>query len=131
VTPTGQHQARTAGQVCHCRAFLGLGDADTLIQNSTTGADGETFPRRSDVAYRWRAGGTGRPAGSLAAVRLTEFWSRMRAQFGESYADSVARDHVLTVLGGRTVNQALDDGEDVKVIWGAICETFKVPSGLR
>jgi hypothetical protein len=55
----------------------------------------------------------------------------MRAQFGDSYADSVARDHVLTVLGGRTVNQALDEGEDVKVIWAAVCETFKVSSRLR
>jgi hypothetical protein len=64
-------------------------------------------------------------------VRLTEFWDRMRAQFGETYADSVARDHVLTVLGGRTVNQALDDGEDVKTIWRAVCETFNVPGRLR
>lgn len=81
--------------------------------------------------YRCLFSGAGGQAGSLTAVRLTEFWNRMRAQFGESYADSVARDHVLTVLDGRTVNQALDDGEDVKVIWGAVCETFKVPSRLR
>ena len=70
-------------------------------------------------------------AGSLTRVRLTEFWNRMRAQFGETYADSVARDHVLTVLGGRTVNQALADGEDAKTIWRAVCDTFNVPSQLR
>jgi hypothetical protein len=70
-------------------------------------------------------------ADSLARVRLTEFWDRMRAQFGETYADSVARDHVLTVLGGRTVNQALADGEDAKMIWRAVCDTFNVPSQLR
>jgi len=55
----------------------------------------------------------------------------MRAQFGETYADSVARDHVLTVLAGRTVNQALADGEDAKVVWRAVCETFDVPARLR
>jgi hypothetical protein len=55
----------------------------------------------------------------------------MRAQFGETYADSVARDHVLTALGGRTVSQALDDGEDVRVVWRAVCEAFKVPDRLR
>jgi hypothetical protein len=43
-------------------------------------------------------------------VRLTVFWERMRAQFGDSYADSVAKDFVLAGLGGRTVDQALADG---------------------
>src|ERR1019366_6607965 len=59
--------------------------------------------------------------GSLTRVRLTAFWERMRAQFGETYAESVAKDHVLALLGGRTVNEALADGEDVKVVWGAGC----------
>ena len=47
---------------------------------------------------------------SLARVRLTEFWNRMRAQFGDVYADSVAKDYVLAALGSRTVNQAIADG---------------------
>jgi hypothetical protein len=68
---------------------------------------------------------------SLARVRLTTFWERMRAQFGETYADSVARDYVLSSLGGRTVNQALADGEDAKIVWRAVCEAFKVPERLR
>jgi len=89
-----------------------------------------TFPDR-EPRRRFPLAPAGLSRGSLAAVRLTEFWNRMRAQFGESYADSVARDHVLTVLGGRTVTQALDDGEDVKVIWRAVCESFKIPDRLR
>src|ERR1035441_669430 len=28
-------------------------------------------------------------------VRLTEFWRRMREQFGNAYAESVAKDHVF------------------------------------
>ncbi len=64
-------------------------------------------------------------------MRLTAFWDRMRAQFGETYAESVAKDHVLTTLGGRTVNQALADGEDAKTVWRAVCETFNVPERLR
>jgi hypothetical protein len=64
-------------------------------------------------------------------VRLTMFWERMRAQFGEAYADSVAKDYVLSSLGGRTVNRALADGEDAKVVWRAVCETFHVPESLR
>jgi len=55
----------------------------------------------------------------------------MRAQFGEEYAESVAKDYVLSNLGGRTVNKALADGEDAKVIWRAVSETFNVPESLR
>jgi hypothetical protein len=64
-------------------------------------------------------------------MRLTEFWERMRAQFGDTYADSVAKDYVLSSLGGRTVTAALADGEDAKVVWRAVCETFDVPASLR
>ena len=68
---------------------------------------------------------------NLARVRLTVFWERMRQQFGEVYAQSVAQDYVLAALGSRTVNQALADGEDVKVIWRAVCDAFRVPERLR
>lgn len=64
-------------------------------------------------------------------MRLTEFWERMREQFGDSYADSVAKDFVLSTLAGRTVSQALADGEDPKLVWRAVGETFNVPGRLR
>ena len=65
------------------------------------------------------------------AMRLTEFWARMREQFGAGYAESVAKDYVLSGLGGRTVNKALADGEDAKVVWRAVSEQFNVPDRLR
>ena len=55
----------------------------------------------------------------------------MNEQFGEVYAQSVAKDYVLAGLGGRTISQALADGEDVKVIWRAVCAAFNVPERLR
>lgn len=64
-------------------------------------------------------------------MRLTALWERMNTQFGAEYADSVARDFVLAGLGGRTVHQALDDGEEPKLIWRAVCESFDVPARLR
>jgi len=64
-------------------------------------------------------------------VRLTEFWRRMNTQFGEVYAQSVAKDFVFANLGGRTVERALADGVDAKVVWRAVCDTFKVPENLR
>jgi len=64
-------------------------------------------------------------------VRVTEFWDRMRAQFGDTYAQSVAKDYVFDELGGRTIERALADGEDAKVIWRAVSDTFDVPQNLR
>lgn len=64
-------------------------------------------------------------------MRLTEFWARMNEQFGDVYAESLAKDYVLSNLGERTVNKALADGEDAKVVWRAVCDTFNVPDSLR
>jgi hypothetical protein len=69
--------------------------------------------------------------GTLAAVKLTEFWDRMHQQFGEAYAESVAKDQVMAALGNRTVNEALADGEDAKTVWRAVCQAFDVPERLR
>ncbi|WUH90550.1 DUF3046 domain-containing protein [Streptomyces sp. NBC_00433] len=64
-------------------------------------------------------------------MRLTIFWERMRAQFGDAYADSFARDHVMAELGGRTVHQALDDGWETRDVWRAVCAAMDVPAGRR
>jgi predicted metalloprotease len=64
-------------------------------------------------------------------VRLTVFWDRMNQQFGETYAESVAKDYVMAELGGRTIDQALGEGESAKRVWQAVCATFDVPQRLR
>ncbi|MGI8696937.1 MAG: DUF3046 domain-containing protein [Mycobacteriales bacterium] len=64
-------------------------------------------------------------------MRLTEFRSLMACQFGSAYADTVARDYVFRVLGGRTVDQAIEAGVDPKVVWRAVCEEFDVPPSQR
>lgn len=64
-------------------------------------------------------------------MKLTEFRGLMAAQFGPARAGSVAADHVFSALGGRTVDQALDAGEDPKVVWFAVCDDFEVPAVLR
>lgn len=64
-------------------------------------------------------------------MRLTEFWNRMNAHFGAAYADSFARDHVMTGLGGRTVNQALDAGWEAKDVWRVVCVAVDVPASAR
>ena len=64
-------------------------------------------------------------------MRLTDFWERMGRQFGSTYAESLATDHVLSALGSRTVRQALEDGEDAKAVWRAVCDEFEVPARNR
>ena len=64
-------------------------------------------------------------------MKLTQFWERMREQFGPSYADAVARDQVIGSLGGLSPNDALAEGIDPKTVWLAVCEHFEVPSGMR
>jgi Protein of unknown function (DUF3046) len=64
-------------------------------------------------------------------MRTTEFWERMRAQFGDVYAQSLAKDYVFASLGDRTVERALAEGVDVKVIWRAVADAFNVPENQR
>lgn len=55
----------------------------------------------------------------------------MRQQFGDAYAQSVAKDHVMAELDGRTIEQALADGVPAKKVWQAVVATFDVPASLR
>ena len=75
--------------------------------------------------------GCTRRAGHTAAVRLTDFWFRMRQHFGPTYAESFAHDFVLGELGGRTIDEALAQGVDVQEIWRAVCRTVEVAPKLR
>jgi hypothetical protein len=64
-------------------------------------------------------------------MRITVFRKLMSQEFGEVRADMLARDHVFSSLGGRTVDQALDAGLEPKEIWRAVCEAFEVPPERR
>ncbi|MCC3779835.1 DUF3046 domain-containing protein [Streptomyces sp. UNOB3_S3] len=64
-------------------------------------------------------------------MRLTVFWQRMADYFGSAYADSFARDHVMSELGGRTVHQALDAGWNAKDVWRAVCRALEIPEDRR
>ncbi|MCF6745076.1 DUF3046 domain-containing protein [Blastococcus sp. KM273128] len=64
-------------------------------------------------------------------MRLQEFWSRLDGQFGSMRAQSVARDHVFSELGGRTAVDAIEAGLPVRKVWLAVCEAFDVPPRER
>ena len=114
---------KMASNRMQARVRRGLGWPGPTGRRAEPGGPG-TEPRRRRVPPR-------AAPGSLSAVRLTEFWQRMDEQFGAAYAQSVAKDYVLAGLGGRTAAQALADGEDVKVIWRAICAALNLPDRVR
>jgi len=64
-------------------------------------------------------------------MRITMFRRSMSEEFGATRAETLSRDHVLSGLEGRTVEQALAAGVPPKVIWQEVCSAFDVPAERR
>lgn len=64
-------------------------------------------------------------------MRLTDFWMRMEAHFGPTYAYSWAKDTMLKDLGSRTVEQAIAAGIDTVDIWRAVWAYEGLPASER
>ena len=64
-------------------------------------------------------------------MRHTEFWARMDAALGTAYARVWARQHVIGELDGRTVEEALAQGEAPKRVCRAVAEALALPESQR
>ena len=64
-------------------------------------------------------------------MRLTDFWERMEQALGANYTRSWATDFHIPDLAGRTVDQALADGEDTLVVWRAVHKTLGLEAKYR
>jgi hypothetical protein len=64
-------------------------------------------------------------------MRITVFRNLMTEEFGPIRATTLSRDHVLSGLGGHTVEQALRSGVPTKEIWRQVCVEFDVPPERR
>lgn len=64
-------------------------------------------------------------------MRITVFRRLMAEEFGPGRAEVLAKDHVFSSLGGRTIDQALEAGTPAKEIWRAVCVEFEVPAERR
>ncbi len=64
-------------------------------------------------------------------MRHTEFWARMEAALGPSYARSWAHQFVIGELGERTVEEALAAGEPPKAVWAAVHRVLELPASER
>lgn len=64
-------------------------------------------------------------------MRHTEFWERMDLALGPAYSRSWASLHVLAEVGGRTAQQALDEGVPAKTVWRAVWAALELPAKDR
>lgn len=65
-------------------------------------------------------------------MRHTEFWQRMEeALESPAYARFWAEQQVISELGGRTAQQALDAGEPPRSVWRAVWAHLGLPARLR
>lgn len=71
------------------------------------------------------------PIPPVGPMRHTEFWVRMEDTLGAGYARVWATQHVLASLGGRTVDQALAEGESPRVVWRAVWAELDLPARER
>jgi hypothetical protein len=76
-------------------------------------------------------GGLPRPSATMDGVRLSEFWVRMERRLGAGYARSWAAAQLVQHVVGRTVVQALEQGEDAKTVWRAVAEATDAPPAER
>ena len=66
-------------------------------------------------------------------MRLTDFWARLEEAFGPAYARSLAADHTFADLDGRTIDDAIAQGEETATVWRAVVAAYpeRVPVRLR
>lgn len=64
-------------------------------------------------------------------MRITVFRRLLAEEFGPARAETLARDHVLSALGGLTIDQALAAGTEPRQAWIAICDAMEVPAARR
>jgi len=87
------------------------------------------LPRRRGIRA-WRYGDC---AGlcTLERVQEREFWQLLEEVLGRGYGRALAHDQVLDRLDGMTAIEALDAGEEPRVVWNVLCDQMNIPDSRR
>lgn len=64
-------------------------------------------------------------------MRHTEFWARLEAALGQGYYRVWADQFVMSDLGRRTAQEALDAGVPPKEVWAAVWSALELPPSER
>ena len=68
---------------------------------------------------------------TLGRVQEREFWQLLEEVLGRSYGRALARDQVLDRLNGLTAVEALEMGEEPRVVWNVLCDQMNIPDSKR
>lgn len=60
-----------------------------------------------------------------------EFWQLLEEVLGRSYGRALARDQVLDRLNGLTAVEALEMGEEPRMVWNVLCDQMNIPDSKR
>ena len=60
-------------------------------------------------------------------MRLSKFTELMKDEFGSAYSQVLLNDLALAPLAYKTGQQAIDAGEEPRLVWLAICAANDVP----
>ncbi|WP_018143603.1 DUF3046 domain-containing protein [Alloscardovia criceti] len=64
-------------------------------------------------------------------MREREFWQLLEEVFGRVYGRSLAHDQTLEKLDNRTVNEAIKDGVEPRIVWNILCDHMEIPDSQR
>ena len=64
-------------------------------------------------------------------MREREFWQLLEEVFGRTYGRALSRDQQLPALGNMTVVEALESGQEPRVVWNVLCDQMEVPDAKR
>lgn len=68
---------------------------------------------------------------TLGGVQERDFWQLLEEVLGRGYGRALAHDQVLDRLNGMTAVEALEAGEEPRVVWNVLCDQMDVPDGRR
>ena len=64
-------------------------------------------------------------------MRYREFWQLVDEVLGAAHGRELTRELVLGGLGQRTAMQALEDNEEPRTVWHALCDELEIPENAR
>ncbi|WP_169171492.1 DUF3046 domain-containing protein [Bifidobacterium oedipodis] len=64
-------------------------------------------------------------------MREREFWELLEEVFGRTYGRSLSRDQELNKLDNMTVVEALEAGQEPRVVWNVLCDQMEIPDAKR
>lgn len=64
-------------------------------------------------------------------MRERDFWLLIDEVFGSAYGRALAREQILPALEGRTPVAALEDGDEPRNVWHALCDALDIPDAER